>query len=354
MFSKRWIQIAALLFTLQMSAKAPPSPPPPPYDADLFLKDEQVFSGHVEFLYWTIEEGATEYAMKMSSPAWGSALTTQNYAQGNFEMAGYGFDPGLRVALSFYRAPRYWEIKWQYTRATIRGRDHAGAPDEANEFLTGTWPQIITAPLQGAKSYLHFNYNVLDMVVARVFNPNPHLRIRFIGGATSAWMSQQWVIRYFNAAQNNTRINNRWTYAAGGLKLGSTVDWFWEHDLYITATGAAGLFMGSYHNQSKQTADVAPAGAAPGSYNPDLPLRNAKMSNIRPSFMAQMSLGPSYQKNFCNARLALFAGYEIALWTNWQEIYRSTAGAPNDAKEPWTNTSTLALHGVTVRVSGDF
>ncbi len=351
MFTKRWIQIAVLSLSLQTFAKEAP-PPSPPFDADLFRKDDQVFSGHVEFLYWTLEESSLEYAMKMTSPAWGSAGTTQNYAQGDFETAGYGFDPGFRIALSFYRAPRYWEIKWQYTRMTVRGRNDADAPDGASEFLTGTWPQIISSPLIEAESRLHFNYNILDMVIARVFNPNPHLRIRFIGGATTTWMSQNWTVRYLNAAQNNTRIKNHWTYAAGGLKFGSTVDWYWTDDLYMTAAGYAGILMGSYHNQAKQTASEPPAG--PGSYNTNLPLRNAYMSNIRPSFTAQMSFGPSWQKNYCNSRIELFVGYEITLWTNLQEIYRSTAGDPSDAKEPWTNASALAMHGVSVRLSGDF
>lgn len=348
---KRAFLLATCLLTSQILAQTPPSPPPPPaFDADLFRKDEQVFSGHVEFLYWTIEEGALDYALNMTGSAWGDSATDLNFAQGNFETAGYGFDPGFRIALSFYRAPRFWEIKWQYTRMTVRGKDDANAPEGTNEFLTGTWPQIIDAPIRTAQSKLHFNYNVFDMVVARMFNPNPHLRIRFIGGATSAWMSQQWIVRYFNAAQKNTRIDNRWTYAAGGLKLGTTADWYWGENVYMTATGSGALLMGSYHNQSKQTADQAPA----GNYNIGIPLRNAKMENIRPVFTMNMSFGPSWQKNFKSSRVELFAAYEITLWTNLQEFYRSTASAPNVAKETWMSTSMLALHGVTVRLTGDF
>ncbi|HAB98944.1 MAG TPA: hypothetical protein DCE71_03895 [Parachlamydiales bacterium] len=347
----KWIiPIFACCLALQASGKRTEPPPPPAFDADLFQKDKQVFSGHVEFLYWTIEEPDLDYALKMNTAAWGAG--NANYAQGHFQTASYNFDPGMRLALSFYRAERFWEVKWQYLRGTFRGSDHTNAPEGSGEFLTGTWPQVIGGNLVAAKSHLHFNYNIFDMLVARVFNPNPHLRIRMIGGPTTAWMSQQWIVRYLNNANENTRINNRWSYAAGGLKFGTTIDWYWGEDIYVTAAGSAGLLMGSYHNQAKQTANAQPAGGA--GYNPAIPLRNAKLENIRPSFTAQMSFGPSWQKNYKNARTEFFAGYEITIWTNLQELYHSTAGNPNQTKETWINAGTLALHGVSIRLSGDF
>ena len=237
-----------------------------PFDADLFRKDEQVFSGHLEFLYWTIEEGALDYALKTNSASWGP---DQNYARGSFQTAGFNFNPGFRVALSFYRALRYWEVKWQYTRMTVRGTDEINAPTGSGELITGTWPQIApAAPLgkiQTATNQLHFNYNVFDMLLSRVFNPNPHLRLRMIGGATAAWMSQEWIIRYLDRQNDCNRLNNKWNYAAGGLRLGTAVDWFWTSDIYVTAIGSAGLLMGSYHNHSKQTTTYQPTAA----YNRD-------------------------------------------------------------------------------------
>jgi len=325
----------------------------PNRDEDLFRKDEQVFSGHVEFLYWTLEEGALDYALKMKAPAWGNNASDSNYAKGTFKTASYGFDPGFRVALSFYRAPRLWEITWQYTRNTLRGSDSSSAPEKSNQFLTGTWPQLIQGPLSEAKSHLHYNYNVFDFFVARMFFPNPHLRIRLIGGASAAWMSQQWIIHYINQDAEQSRINNKWSYAAGGLRFGTTLDWFWTQDIYITARGSLGLFLGSYHNHSKQTSQTAPTGGS-GSYDTNLAAKDTTMENIRGASNCCMSLGPSWQKNFKQARIELFAGYELNLWTNLQELYRSSASSPQGAKETWMSTSTIALQGITIRASGDF
>lgn len=329
----------------------PPPPPPPPFDADLFRKEEQVFSGHLEFLYWTVEEGALDYALKAQRPTWGP---DQNYAQGTFQTAGFSFDPGFRIALSFFRAPRYWEVKWQYTRMTVRGADETNSSPGSGEFLTGTWPQIGPAAplgnLRTATSKLHFNYNVFDMLLARVFHPNPHLRLRMTGGPTIAWMSQEWVVRYLDRQNNCTRLNNKWNYAAGGLRLGTSIDWYWSSDFYATVIGSAGVLMGSYHNHSKQTATYQPGPA----YNTTIPIKDSKLENIRASFTAQLSLGPSWQKNYKQARVEAFAGYEVTIWTNLQELYRSTGGTPTSSKETWLSSSTLALHGISIRLSGDF
>ncbi|MBS0624905.1 MAG: hypothetical protein JSS32_02505 [Verrucomicrobia bacterium] len=344
----KWILSAAVCTSIAFGAYAKQKQPePPPFDADLFRRDEQVISSHVEFLYWTLEEGALDYALKMKTPAW--STVSNSYAQGDFQTASYNFDPGFRLGLSFFRAPRNWEVKWQYTRMTLHGHDNSGPPNASNEYVTGTWPQIVPLPLTGADSNLHFNYNVAEMLIARVFNPNLHLRLRLSGGAIGTWMSQQWIVRYFDPT-NSSRINNKWNYAAGGLKVGTVIDWFWTSDFYITAYGYTGVLMGNYHNHSKQTTTYA---VNPGD-NTSVPIRNAKLSNIRPSFTMQAAFGPSWQKNFTNTRIEVFAGYEVSLWTNLQELYHSTAGGPSATKETWTTTSTLALQGLTCRVSADY
>src|SRR5438132_3804451 len=89
-------------------------------DADLFRQEAQIFAGNAEFLYWTVAEGDLDYALKMTHAAWGP---TPAYAQGRYESANFDMDPGVRVALHYFRAPHYWEVKWQYTRLTSVGRD---------------------------------------------------------------------------------------------------------------------------------------------------------------------------------------------------------------------------------------
>ncbi|MBI5272584.1 MAG: hypothetical protein HY861_01200 [Chlamydiia bacterium] len=321
---------------------------PPPFDADLYRKDAQVFSLHGEFLFWRVQEGALDYALAMTEPGWGPSNC---YAEGHFKSATFDGDPGFRVAASFYRAPKYWEVKGQYTRLTAAGKNHAFKPQASNEYLTGTWPQIFLNPVGEATSYIHLNYNVADLWADRVFNPNPHLRLRLIGGGLAAWMDQFWKIKYADASGDETTIVNQWSFAGGGIKFGTMLDWYWFEDIYITGGVTFSSLLGVYHNKALQRTNF-PIDA--GTYNTDLALRNTYFRDIRPAFTGQFFVGPNYQKNFSNSRIELFAGYEVNAWLNLQEIYRSTSGTPQASKETWINTGMLALQGLTTRLTVDF
>lgn len=310
-----------------------------PFDADLFRRDVSVFSFHGSFLFWRVQEGALDYALKMqqASPAGNS------YASGKYHKATFNGEPGFRIAASYFRAPKYWEIWGQYTRLTSRGSNSVGKPTAADRHLVGTWPQGTSDALSEAESHIHMNYNVADLLVDRFFNPNPHLRIRFLGGGTAAWINQNWVIKYKNATDVITQIRNKWKYVGGGFRVGTMVDWFWGNDIYLTANTNFGTLLGSYKNSVRQSV-----------IDESLPIRNAKYSDVRPAFTVQALFGPSWQKNFASARMEIFAGYELNTWFNLQEVYRSTSNAADQAKETWQNTGLIALQGLTARATIDF
>ncbi len=326
----------------------PTQAPPPAWDSNLFRSDAQVVSAHLEFLYWKAQEGDLDYALKMKTAAWGPS---NSYAQGNYQNGSFGMDPGFRVSVSYFRAPKEWEVWGSYTRLTSRGDDSVGKPGPTSVFLTGTWPQTLTLPLTGASSSLHLNYNVADAMANRYFHPNAHLRLRLLGGITAAWMDQNWVVQYFDAnPAESTRIQNRWKFGGAGFRFGLMADWFWTSDIYLTARGTVGALMGCYKNVSKQTTTVAATGAD----NAAIPIRNATYRDGRATVTMQAMLGPSWQKNFDCTRVELFAGYEITAWSNLQEIYRSTAAGANAAKETWINSSLLSFQGLTTRLTMDF
>src|SRR3990167_3924571 len=326
--------------------KSPTSPPP--FDADLFRKDAEGFSVHGDFLYWSVQEGALDYAIKMIHSAWGPEFC---FAQGKYKSATFNLDPGFRISGSFFRAPKYWEIWGQYTRLTVYGNNHATAPTGVDEFLTGTWPQIFTSPVVKADSHVFMNYNIADFWFDRVFLPNPHLRMRFLGGGLVAWINQFWKVLYTDAENEQTKLSNRWKFTGGGLRMGILLDWYWFEDVYMTAGTTFAALLGTYKNTSKQWVNFSPTS---GAYNPSLPLRDGSFKDVRPAFAGQFYLGPSYQKNFPNNRIELFACYELNAWLNLQESFRSTTGTPSTAKESWINTAMIALQGLTTRATIDF
>ena len=166
-----------------------------------------------------------------------------------------------------------------------------------------------------------------------------------------AWMNQQWVIHYSDSNPFTTSIDNRWSYIAGGIKAGFMIDWFWGLcDFYMTFKAMSGGFLGNYSNQSKQKTNYPLAGG----YNTDIPFSNAHYSDVRASFTFQVQMGPSYQHNYPNNRVEVFAGYELNGWFNLHEVYRSSAGTPQGSKETFINTSMMALQGLTTRLTIDF
>ena len=171
-----------------------------------------------------------------------------------------------------------------------------------------------------------------------------------MGGGVVTWMDQFWKVIYKDSGSFNTKITNNWSFVGGGLTIGTTFDWYWFTDVYMTGGSTFSCFLGSYHNSSRQTTNYQPD----GSYDTSLPVRNAHFDDVRPAFQGIFYLGPSYQKNLTHNRIEIFAGYELTAWMNLQEIFRSTNGTPQEAKETWINTGMLALQGLTTRVSVDF
>ncbi len=314
---------------------------PPPFDADLFRRDNQVYSFHGDFLFWSVQEGALDYALSMTSPS----TAPLSYAMGNFQNATFYGEPGFRIAGVFFRAPKYWEFWMQYTRLSSQGANSATAPGVANQYLTGTWPQIFINPVATANSYIHLNYNVADLLITRVFFPNPHLRLRLVGGGVAAWMSQFWKVLYADGLGSQTKIGNRWSYLGGGLRVGTMFDWYWFMDVYMTGSATFAGLLGTYNNTAFQTSNAT---------GTELAVRDTSFNDMRPAITGQFTIGPSYQKNFKATRFEIFAGYEWNSWFNLQEIFRSTGGTASSAKETWLNTGNLTLQGLTTRASLDF
>lgn len=317
----------------------PPNPVEPPgWDADLWRQNEQLWAGHAEFLYWATVEGGLNYAVKMNHP--GPDISA---AIGKFHNSEYNIEPGLRVSVSFFRAPHYWELWYSYTRLTARGTDRVSAPSGTGEFLDAAWPFPGSDPLTNAKSSIHLNYNVADGYFCRVFHPNEHLRVRMIGGISGTWLDQTLGISYKDAIGNTEFVRTQWKYWGCGLRGGIMGDWYWYSDFYITSRATLAAYVGNYRNRTYQAASTQ-----------SLPLRNADYTDARGVINAQFLLGPSWQKSHPKWRIELFAGYEINMWANLQEVYHSTLGTPQAPKETWINSSLLTLNGLTTRITIDY
>jgi hypothetical protein len=313
-----------------------------PEEEDLFNKDCSAVFINGEFLYWTVSEGALDYALTMKNPApMGAGLL----ALGDFRRAKFDWDPGFRVALGYYHSQKLMNVWGEYTRIRVKNSNSAKKPDDADLYLTATFPTALGI-LLSAKSRIRMHYDLVDFLVARVFIPNPHLRLRLLGGLTGARLRQKWNIVYYDDTDSAKAIN-RWRFLGGGLKIGLGIDWFWISDFYLTGKTVFGFLVGKYKNRAiRMSTTTTPE---------NVPFGDSKYEHYRPSFTTQFIIGPSWQKTFSCSRVEIFAGYEFNGWFNLHEIFRSRwTGDQEDEKETYINRELLALHGLTVRMTVDF
>jgi hypothetical protein len=319
------------------------------YDYDLFRKDKKAIFINAELLYWTVNEGALDYAIKMKHPAWGSPTD----AVGHYKVADFDWEPGFRVSLGYFNAPHYWDVYLMYTYYRGRGHDETHQPSQSDLFLNGTWPQPNpndVTPLKKASSELELRESMVEALATRRFHPNPHLRMRLYGGAGVVWLRQNWEIDYTDINDVSSHLHNQWHFTGAGIRAGLILDWFLgKGGLFFTGLTSVACFAGDYHNVSKQSSHFS----GPG-FDPSLPLRNAHYHDTRLVPHFQASAGPSWQMAFGNIRTEVFLGYELNIWSNLHEVIRTTSGAPTSSKLTTLDIGMIGQQGVTLRWNLDF
>lgn len=298
----------------------------------LFVERSQVFV-NTTFLYWTADEGVLDYAVRTK----GASTLPNTFAIGDYKTADFDWRPGFRVAATYYRCFKYWDVTGEYTWFYTKGSKHLNAP------LNPTRQTLTTPPFQRANSWIDLHYHVGDMYAARVFDPNEHLRLRVLTGLTAGYIEQQWKNLYTNFDGNFDRVREKWRFWGGGIRMGATVDWFWGYHLYFTGKFTFATLIGTYKNETIQTNGVNNA-----------LLGNAKYDDHRFAFHTQFMLGPSWQRPFECWSYEIFAGYEFNLWYNLHERIRSEFSPPNGTKSTVYSDGLLGLQGLTLRLTVGF
>jgi len=320
------------------------------YDTDLFREGRRVEFVNLEFLYWTVGESAMDYALRMKDQAWG----TPTEGVGHYKNVDFGWNPGFRGNVGYFNAHHYWDVYAQYTYFKCTGHDKTHAPDAAGLFLNGTWPQpsfTEEVPLAKAHSSIDFTLQIADAIATRRFFPNPHFRLRLFGGPTVAWLRQNWEIDYRDVDGETSHLHSHWRFTGAGLRAGLFLDWFMgKGGFFLTSCFSGAVYAGSYHNVSKQRSSFANN----GQFNTALPLRNVHLHDVRLIPHFQLLAGPSWQMAFDPYRTELFIGYELNFWSNVHEVYRTTMGAPTQAKQTIMSNSTISIQGLTLRWNLDF
>lgn len=255
-------------------------------------------------------------------------------------MRAMDWGPGLRVAFGFFNASKFWEIVAEYTWLYANGKDSVNRPSTVNEFLNPSLTVVLQNPYNSASSNIRLHYNLAELMITRVFDPNPHLRLRLYGGGIVSWIKQKWTVVYTNSTDQDATLTNRWRFVGGGLRLGLTFDWFWGGYFFLTGKASAAIAAGKYKNEGIQRVSQL---LNPGD-DVNVPVQNTTYNDVRLTTNTHFLFGPSYQQSFKAMDLEFFAGYEFNAWFNLHEIYTLfTPGSTPDAQFALGNKRGLCM-----------
>jgi hypothetical protein len=320
----------------------------------LFVERSQFFV-HGEFLYWSVEEGTLDYAIRANKPLTEDQQINSVFAFGDYKRAEYDWKPGFRIALAYYNCAKYWEVTAQYTQLDCSGKNSVKAPANEDQILAPTRDIYSFGGdvLKFANTSLDFDYKLGDLYVARVFDPNPHLRLRLFGGFTGGHLEQTLDIHYASVVEQGEetfnlfdKVKEKWDFSGGGFRIGLTSDWYWCGNFYLTGRASFATLIGKYCNHEFQSENFEG--------DPVDIVADTKYDDIRFAFHNQFLLGPSWQIPCECWSFELFAGWEFNLWFNLHERIRTNRGRHTDAKETYYARSLVGMQGFTLRATLGF
>jgi Legionella pneumophila major outer membrane protein precursor len=325
-----------------------PAPDARPYDYDLFSKDRECEYVDVEALVFKLLNNQAVGSIA-SSPSQQTPSQTYSQTSEKIQNMKWLWRPGFRVTVGYFNAPKYWEVMGQYTWFEDRGHKTVKSPNPSEDYLrTGCYLPIdvygdpSTSKLTKIQATADLYYNDLSTLVTRNFYPNPHLRLRVIGGLTSMWAHQttNLVNTFTGLADLNNKFHSK--YWGVGFKMGTSADWYWGKDFYITGKVFWAIVTGRWNTNTKVTDSSGQlyTQVSDSSYN--------ATQNF------QFIFGPSYQKSYEKMRWELFVGYEFNTWLGALTTYNYSLNVPQGWVFPQKFFEDLTLTGVNVRLTLDF
>ncbi|MES2345616.1 MAG: Lpg1974 family pore-forming outer membrane protein [Chlamydiota bacterium] len=357
--------IATAAFPEYEVAAAPPAAPAMFH----YLPEIEKQKGYVgvEFLWWKAYEGALDYAIK------GQVGGNQDLGGiGKLKSASFEWAPGYRAYLGYRFPPDFWEVEAIYTYYHNSHHNKAshpkcsppnnvnGVPPE--KALVGTFIQYTTTPVDIAKSSITLNYNMGDILLGRRLAVTKALILRGLFGISGVWLDQHWKYTYLPGLQISNGVSEKgstvkgkenWKFSAGGFRLGLDMNWFIGKGFTLLTDGSLAVFFGPYSNLSfNKTNNHLLAGGGQG-----LPqvTTNLKINDHRFSMHTRLAIMPAWGKQFNHFGFLVYAGYELNLFTNLQEVYRSSADTASYVQRLTSFTyGLLGMQGLTAGINFDF
>lgn len=307
-----------------------------------------------EFLYWTAFQDMSQYVLiDATIPI--SEQSKYLDGIGKYVSASFDWDPGVRLSAGYLfdeNVMDSWNLSLNYTYFRTTGSDTLRKPDNLEEFIFATYPDVTVNGLDAAASNISLLYNLGEVWLQRSFKPTQRITFDFGTALAGAWINENWTVNY--RATQTTVFKNKWSYHSGGLTTKVKSRWHLGCDIEIFNEFQGGMFLGSYTNKNK-TSFLPPISSFVSEelLNP-VGNTTSHLYPVIPMLRAALGLQWRYVFNWGIFRLA--ADVEAASWFNLQVVYFNTQYSTpvDDDKRSSRASGDVTLYGVSFKAGFDF
>mgnify|MGYP007122130383 CR=1 FL=1 len=293
-----------------------------------------LFRGYVEYLYWNVLEGETDYMVK-NVPNEGTATVA---TIGDIVSANFNFNSGFRVGGIVKSRCSSWEIDGSYTSYGTDGKNFNELSSDATTIFNGTFAELTSTSPTKITSKIQINTDIWNLIAARRFFLCSDFEARLLMGISGAFLNQDWKFSYVGTNTNNYHL--KWNFTGTGLRFGAEGVWNVIKNFGIIGKFSTALFYGSYVNEGKMVILVTDE-------DPQL-FYDFSLEQQRIVPHLQLSFGPQYKINWKCWEMDIYALYEINLFDNIHYVLQSESGRSIDGKDARHMNSMTGSQGLTL------
>lgn len=349
------------------SLNCPPVMPPcDRCDCILDYYNPLVFNGwdlSVEWLFWTVQQKSSTFAITphhISQP-FPPASTVLSDTIGKYRSADFGWNSGVRAAVSHTFERDAWGLMGQYTFYKASNSNSVHRSQNIFLYLESPNREIIQSNMgpNEIKSDIYLHYQVGDFLLSRRFLPGCQILFNFFAGPTGAWIQEEWSIKSIDTGaipQVTTQIRNHWSFGGGGMRLGCDANWHMGSGFGLFNKVSFATLVGAYSNH-KRTDVVATGGSSSTVSNLLTPnICNVKEEEVWVVPETQLAFGMNWNHRFCTWSMSLQGAFEIQTWYDLHQYHQDapTTSATNVNKIDYRNASPMSLWGMSWRINFSF
>lgn len=312
-------------------------------------------------LAWKVKQDGLAYTIKNDAPI--NYQLTNNYPNEDAEVKHFDFSwaAGFRAGLGYHFSPKKWDLALDWTWYQQHTHSNTHANDDQGLFAIWMAPTGLgndrTAPFSlclKSKAKWNLHYNVLDLDLGRFCRISRFFSIRPHGGIRSAWIHQDYRIKYIDfavpgaPASGFERVdvsleNDFWGW---GIRAGFDSAWIMWKSWSIFCDAAYSLLWGNFHLSNKEV-DVL------RSLSPVLNIDlKDDYHSLKSNFECSMGIRWDWMFNHDRCHFAFSLGWEEIIWFNQNQL-NHLANADN-VVQFFKEHGDLGLSGLTFNVRFDF